>query len=44
VAVGYRETPTRWRLYVGCDESLDKPGELVFFCPKCAEREFGRVS
>jgi hypothetical protein len=25
----------RWRCYLDCDD------ELVFFCPECAEREFG---
>jgi hypothetical protein len=30
----------RWRAYhVGDD--LDEPAELAFFCPECAEREFG---
>jgi hypothetical protein len=24
----------------GCDEDLDEPGELYFYCPECAEREF----
>ena len=30
----------RWRAYVGGDD-LDEPPELVFYCPECAEREFG---
>ena len=29
----------RWRAYLGNDD-LDEPGELVFYCPECAEREF----
>ena len=30
----------RWRAYhVGDD--LDEVAELVFYCPRCAEREFG---
>jgi hypothetical protein len=32
--------PERWRAYVGGDE-LDEPPELVFYCPECAEQEFG---
>ena len=31
----------RWRAYLGVDEHLDEPAELVFYCPDCAEREFG---
>jgi hypothetical protein len=31
----------RWQARLGCDEHLDEPAELVFYCPKCAEREFG---
>jgi hypothetical protein len=27
--------------HVGDD--LDQPAELVFYCPDCAEREFGRA-
>jgi hypothetical protein len=30
----------RWRAYLGGDD-LDEPGELVFYCVRCAEREFG---
>jgi hypothetical protein len=30
----------RWRAYLGGDE-LDQPAELFFYCPTCAEREFG---
>jgi hypothetical protein len=30
----------RWRAYLGGDD-LDEPAELVFYCPDCAEREFG---
>ncbi len=30
----------RWRAYLGSDD-LDEPSELVFYCPHCAEREFG---
>lgn len=29
----------RWRAYLGSDD-LDEPGELAFYCPDCAEREF----
>jgi hypothetical protein len=29
----------RWRAYLGADD-LDAPGELAFYCPECAEREF----
>lgn len=29
----------RWRAYLGGDD-LDEHGELVFYCPECAEREF----
>jgi len=31
----------RWRAYLGCEEDLDEPTELFFYCPECAEREFG---
>ena len=31
----------RWRAYLGCDEHLDEPAEVVILCPACAEREFG---
>jgi hypothetical protein len=30
----------RWRAYHAGDD-LDEPAELFFFCPACAEREFG---
>jgi hypothetical protein len=30
----------RWRAYLGGDD-LDDPAELAFYCPDCAEREFG---
>jgi hypothetical protein len=30
----------RWRAYLGCDD-LDELGEVFFYCPVCAEREFG---
>jgi hypothetical protein len=29
-----------WRAYLGCDEYLDGPAEVVFYFPQCAEREF----
>jgi hypothetical protein len=29
-----------WRAYLGSD-TLDEPAEVVFYCPDCAEREFG---
>lgn len=31
----------RWQARLGCDEYLDAPAEVVFYCPDCAEREFG---
>jgi hypothetical protein len=31
----------RWRAYLGCDEYLDMPAEVVFYCLACAQREFG---
>ena len=31
----------RWRAYLDCEEDLDAPAEVVFYCPACAEREFG---
>ncbi len=30
----------RWQAYHGGDD-LDEPDEVVFYCPRCAEREFG---
>jgi hypothetical protein len=30
----------RWCAYLGCDEDLDKPAEIVFYCPDCAKRGF----
>jgi hypothetical protein len=30
----------RWHAYLGGDD-LDAPAELVFYCPTCAERDFG---
>lgn len=33
--------PDRWRAYLGVDEHLDEPAEVVILCPTCAEREFG---
>jgi hypothetical protein len=30
----------RWRAYHGCDV-CDEPVNIVFYCPACAEREFG---
>ena len=33
----------RWRAYLGSD-TLDEPAELAFYCPDCAEREFGEES
>jgi hypothetical protein len=29
-----------WRAYLGGDD-LDEPGEVVIYCPDCAEQEFG---
>lgn len=31
----------RWRAYLGCDEDLDEPAELVFYCATCAKSESG---
>jgi hypothetical protein len=33
--------PSRWHAYLACDEDLEEPAELFFYCPDCAEREFG---
>jgi hypothetical protein len=33
----------RWSAYLGGND-LDEPGELVFYCPDCAVREFGNES
>lgn len=30
----------RWRAYLGGDD-LHEPPEVFFYCPACAEREFG---
>lgn len=30
----------RWSAYLGGDD-LDEPAEVVVYCPRCAEREFG---
>ena len=29
----------RWRAYLGVDENLDEPAEVVIPCPTCAVRE-----
>ncbi len=31
----------RWQAHLGCDEHLDAPAEVVFYCPECADPEFG---
>jgi hypothetical protein len=31
----------RWRAYLGVEEDIEEPAELVFYCPECAKREFG---
>jgi len=31
----------RWHAYLGVDEDLDESAEVGFYCPDCAEREFG---
>jgi hypothetical protein len=31
-----------WRAYRSDDPELDEPPALAFYCPACAEREFGR--
>ena len=33
--------PERWRVYLDCEEDLDERAELYFYCPECAERQFG---
>jgi hypothetical protein len=30
-----------WRAYRVDDPELDEPPALAFYCPSCAEREFG---
>jgi predicted RNA-binding Zn-ribbon protein involved in translation (DUF1610 family) len=30
----------RWHAHLGGDD-LEEPAEVVFYCPDCAEREFG---
>jgi hypothetical protein len=35
-----RADEERWRAYLGCDEDLDEPAKVVFYCPECGEREF----
>ena len=30
----------RWSAYIGGDDLID-PGEIFFYCPECAIREFG---
>lgn len=37
-AVWHPTNSDRWRAYLGCDEYLDGPAEVVFYCPHCAER------
>jgi len=32
--------PERWRAYLGCDEDLDEPADVFFYCPECADRKF----
>ena len=31
----------RWRAYLGCDEDLDEPAEVVLLCHEFSELEFG---
>jgi hypothetical protein len=33
----------RWRAYLGCDEDLYEPAEVVFYCPDCAALEFANT-
>jgi hypothetical protein len=33
---------TGWRAYRSDDPETDEPPALAFYCPTCAEREFGR--
>ena len=40
-AVWHPTDRERWRAYLGVDEHLDEPAEVVILCPTCAEREFG---
>jgi hypothetical protein len=30
----------RWRAYIGGADLID-PGEVFFYCPECANREYG---
>jgi hypothetical protein len=30
----------RWRAYIGGADAID-PGEVFFYCPECANREYG---
>jgi len=39
-AVWLPDDEERWGAHLGADD-LDEPAELVFYCPGCAEREFG---
>ncbi len=40
-AVWLPDDTDRWCAYLGCDEHVDERGEVFFYCPTCAEREFG---
>lgn len=31
----------RWRAYLGCDEDLDEPAEVVLLCREWSSRGFG---
>jgi hypothetical protein len=41
-AIWLRADEQRWRLYLGVEKDLDEQPELVWLCPDCAAREFGR--
>jgi hypothetical protein len=41
VAVWLPADEERWQAHLGCDEYLDEPAEVVFYCSECAERAFG---
>jgi hypothetical protein len=36
-----RAEEERWQAHLGCDEHLDEPAEVAFYCPGCAAPEFG---
>jgi hypothetical protein len=40
-AAAFPADEERWRAYLGCDEHIEEPAELFFYCSECAEDEFG---